>query len=197
MIRHFSAIKSDNNLDKGWNIFKTIQNNSTFEQLLNEIGITQLDSINNIKDLQNNVFDKGAYIALKYGNGELDYYSNNKTETHILYIIDDNITKISESLSDLKDRIELADLSDDKDGGIKLNIRKEQTQQNLPHYHILFKKIHEASYSITSGNRLAGSMPSKYEKVILQWAQANVGYLLNMWNLIQQGQRPNAVIEID
>ncbi len=82
-----------------------------------------------------------------------------------------------------------------KKGHIKLDIRKEKNH-NLPHFHILFKRIHEASYKIESLEKLAGDMDRKYEKPMLDWAKNNKEHLLKAWDSINKGGSPPISITI-
>lgn len=68
---------------------------------------------------------------------------------------------------------------------IKLHIYKE-TNHQLPHFHIIFKKQYSASYEITTCEQITGHMPKKYENKMLQWAENNKNELMKVWNAIQR-----------
>jgi hypothetical protein len=66
---------------------------------------------------------------------------------------------------------------------VSLRIYREQNHR-LPHFHIEFKRQFAASYMIGTGERLAGSLPAKYEKEMLAWARDNSALLLREWNAL-------------
>lgn len=76
----------------------------------------------------------------------------------------------------------------------KVRIYKEQKHAR-PHFHIEYKKIYSASYGITPLEKLAGTMPTKYEKPILEWAATHEHVLLGIWNALQEGSDPIIFIE--
>jgi hypothetical protein len=70
---------------------------------------------------------------------------------------------------------------------VSLRIHKEQNHQ-LPHFHLEFKKEYSASYAIETGQRLAGQVPSRYEKAMLTWAKQNSALLIKVWNSLNRDE---------
>jgi hypothetical protein len=77
---------------------------------------------------------------------------------------------------------------------VSLRIYKERNHR-LPHFHIEFKKQYAASYNIATGDRLAGSLPSKYEREMLDWARSNSDLLLREWNALNHGDAIQLTLE--
>jgi Domain of unknown function (DUF4160) len=46
---------------------------------------------------------------------------------------------------------------------------------------------HVASYSIDEGRRLAGTLPAKYDREVLDWIAANRTTLLQAWQALSSG----------
>lgn len=69
---------------------------------------------------------------------------------------------------------------------VSLRIRRELNHR-LPHFHIEFKTLYAASYAITTGERLAGRLPPKYENEMLAWARRNAELLLREWRALNGG----------
>jgi hypothetical protein len=57
-----------------------------------------------------------------------------------------------------------------------------------PHFHIEYKRQYFASYAIDSLERLAGYLPSKYEKPVLEWAAHNRRSLNSTWGKLKAGE---------
>ena len=74
-------------------------------------------------------------------------------------------------------------------GGIKLDIRQEKNHK-IPHFHILYKQEHNASYKINPIEKLTGDMPKKYEKRVLSWAKDNKEHLSKAWTLTNEKCSP-------
>jgi hypothetical protein len=72
-------------------------------------------------------------------------------------------------------------------GDIRLVMRPEHNHQR-PHFHIQYKREHAASYAVDTLECLAGSIPKKYEKPILEWASTNQQSLLVAWEKLQSGE---------
>lgn len=70
-----------------------------------------------------------------------------------------------------------------------LRIRMEQDiNHKIPHIHIDYGKIkHIASYSIQSGEKLAGNLDNKYDKIVKEWVTKNQKKLFQIWDEIQRG----------
>jgi hypothetical protein len=57
-----------------------------------------------------------------------------------------------------------------------------------PHFHIEYKKEYKASYVIDTLECLAGNMPKRYEKPILEWASTRREKLLEIWEGLNAGK---------
>jgi hypothetical protein len=68
-----------------------------------------------------------------------------------------------------------------------VRMRKENNHQR-PHFHIEYKNQYSASYAVDTLERLAGNVPSKYEKPILEWAAQNRKSLNLTWDKLQAGE---------
>ena len=70
---------------------------------------------------------------------------------------------------------------------LKIKMYQEKTHPR-PHVHIDYgNSNHSASYSIKEGVRLAGNLPSKYDKKVKKWINKNTGDLIKIWDEIQDG----------
>lgn len=76
---------------------------------------------------------------------------------------------------------------------IKLIILPDQNHDR-PHFHIHYKTEHAASYAIDTLELLAGDMPKKYEKPILQWASRKQKSLLSTWNDLKAGKDVRSLV---
>ena len=70
---------------------------------------------------------------------------------------------------------------------IKLIILPDQNHKR-PHFHLHYKTEHAASYAIDTLELLAGDMPKKYEKPMLQWASRRQKSLQLTWNDLKAGK---------
>lgn len=70
---------------------------------------------------------------------------------------------------------------------ITVRMWKENNHQR-PHFHIKYRNQYSASYAIDTLEQLAGEVPSKYEKTILEWAAQNQESLRLTWNKLQVGE---------
>ena len=57
-----------------------------------------------------------------------------------------------------------------------------------PHFHIHYKSEYEASYAIDMLELLAGEMPRKYEKPVLNWASRKQKSLQLTWGELKAGE---------
>ena len=63
------------------------------------------------------------------------------------------------------------------------------------HLHIDYgPQRHVASYAIDSGERLAGDLSGKYDRVVHEWIARNREKLMIAWNMTQSGEKPDAII---
>ena len=72
-------------------------------------------------------------------------------------------------------------------GPISVRMRADRNHQR-PHFHIEYKRLHQASYAIDTLEKLAGDMPAKYEKPILRWAEARRVALNTTWSQLRAGE---------
>lgn len=57
-----------------------------------------------------------------------------------------------------------------------------------PHFHIEYKRQYAASYAIDTLEKLAGNMPAKYEKPLLEWASERKRSLNATWRKLKAGE---------
>lgn len=76
---------------------------------------------------------------------------------------------------------------------ITLRMWKENNHQR-PHFHIQYGNQYSASYAVDNLERLAGSVPPKYEKPILAWALQNRESLKLTWAKLQAGENVQELI---
>lgn len=65
---------------------------------------------------------------------------------------------------------------------------RQEGNHARPHFHIQYKNQYHASYAVDNFERLAGNVPEKYEKPILNWAARNQRSLLATWEKLQAGE---------
>jgi len=68
-----------------------------------------------------------------------------------------------------------------------VRMRKEGNHAR-PHFHIQYKNQYSASYAVDNLERLAGNIPSKYEKPALKWAARKQKSLRVTWDKLQAGE---------
>jgi hypothetical protein len=69
-----------------------------------------------------------------------------------------------------------------------------ENNHSRPHFHIKYRNQLSASYAVDTLERLAGKMPSKYEKPILKWAAQNKESLKITWEKLQAGENIQILI---
>lgn len=70
---------------------------------------------------------------------------------------------------------------------IKLKMYQEPGHAR-PHFHVDYgRQNHSASFAVDTGQRIEGTLPSKYDKSIAAWAETNRPHLLAAWNDLQSG----------
>ena len=74
-----------------------------------------------------------------------------------------------------------------------LRMRQEQNHAR-PHFHIEYRNQYSASYAIDTFEKLAGSVPAKYEKPVLEWALRHKGSLLLTWNKMKAGENVQGLV---
>src|SRR3989442_732422 len=106
-------------------------------------------------------------------------------------------TLSEKDLADLQQRLALVDLcsrarTDEtleflvhRLGAIKVRMRLERNHRR-PHFHIEYKQEFSATYAVDTLKRLAGHMPSPYERPILEWAASKRLALEAKWNELQR-----------
>jgi hypothetical protein len=64
-----------------------------------------------------------------------------------------------------------------------------------PHVHVEYgKDYHAASYSIDTGERLAGNLASRYDRLVADWIASCRPKLLELWKFTQESKNTNALI---
>ena len=77
---------------------------------------------------------------------------------------------------------------------LKIKIYQE-TGHQIPHVHVDYgREHHVASYSITDGRRLAGTLDRKYDREVVSWISKYRTQLLDVWGTAQAGQNPGPLI---
>lgn len=77
---------------------------------------------------------------------------------------------------------------------LKIKIYQEPGHKT-PHLHIDYAREHHiASYAIVDGQRLAGSLDSKYDRQIVAWISEHRDRLLDVWTAAQSGNDPHKLI---
>jgi hypothetical protein len=70
---------------------------------------------------------------------------------------------------------------------VKLRIDGDLTHAR-PHLHVDYgRNRHKASYAIDNGDRLAGGLDRKYDKVVRAWIERNRKLLTSAWKAITGG----------
>lgn len=70
---------------------------------------------------------------------------------------------------------------------IKLKMYQEPGHAR-PHFHVDYgTQNHSASFAVDTGQRIEGTLPSKYDKSIAAWAETNRPHLFAAWNDLQSG----------
>ena len=63
------------------------------------------------------------------------------------------------------------------------------------HVHVEYdNNFHRASYAIDTGERLAGDLPNKYDRVVRTWICDKRPKLLEVWTLTQSGEDADGII---
>lgn len=63
------------------------------------------------------------------------------------------------------------------------------------HVHIKYKKDgHAASYAIDDGSRLAGELPTYYDRMVQKWVITNQPELQALWDSTQKGNPDGAIL---
>jgi len=112
------------------------------------------------------------------------------------------LDELGEALKELQETIAFVDLCTRQSGAggfpelllhrrghVALYLYKESGTHKRPHFHIRFKTAYDASYEIESGERLAGTMPVKYERPILDWVKKNRDVVSNRWHRLNSDER--------
>ena len=70
---------------------------------------------------------------------------------------------------------------------IKLKMYQEPNHGRA-HFHFDYgANNHSASYAVDTGERLDGTLPTKYDKSVSQWARSNRDQLFAIWNDLKSG----------
>jgi hypothetical protein len=63
---------------------------------------------------------------------------------------------------------------------------------HTPHFHAYYQE-HVGIYGIEAIERLAGSLPTRQERLVLAWAELHREELLKNWQVLQQGSPPGKI----
>ncbi len=110
------------------------------------------------------------------------------------------------AITDLQQRLAFVDLYDQSGADYlkalllrlehtKVRMRAEQNHSR-PHFHIEYKKEHSASYAVDTLEKLAGNMPRKYERPILDWAATRQQWLNDIWESLCAGEDVREMIMV-
>jgi len=81
---------------------------------------------------------------------------------------------------------------------IELRIEQDPNHRKSPHIHINYgREKHVASYRLTDGVRLAGSLDTKYDKIVKDWILQNNVALIDIFDNIQSGNETEYSLLID
>ena len=105
-----------------------------------------------------------------------------------------------EELKDLQDQFALIDLMTKQGKSnmteillkkfLPLEFRMEPDHHGAPHIHINYGKLkHTASYTVHDGERKAGDLPNKYDKIVTSWIEKNQAKLVQIWNEMKAGNQ--------
>jgi hypothetical protein len=111
------------------------------------------------------------------------------------------LEEIGKSLGTLKSNLELDEKlrSQSKESGLLtehlikkiVNVKVKMYQENhkKPHVHLdIGSDKHIVSIDIENLDILAGTIDKKYKKRVIAWIENNQEKLLELWNLVQDGQ---------
>lgn len=65
-------------------------------------------------------------------------------------------------------------------------------QHHLPHIHVQYQDDH-AQFDITTGERLAGSLPRAQTRLVQAWIELHQDELAAAWQMASQGFRPGRI----
>jgi len=72
---------------------------------------------------------------------------------------------------------------------LPLEFRMEP-DKHAPHIHISYgNEKHTASYLINNGERVAGNLKNKYDKIVKNWIEKNQDKLMKIWNKLKAGNQ--------
>jgi len=63
---------------------------------------------------------------------------------------------------------------------------------HLPHFHAYYQE-HVGIYGLDPIERMAGSLPSRQEGLVLAWAELHQDELITSWNTLQGGRPPSKI----
>jgi len=104
----------------------------------------------------------------------------------------------SDDLGELQRQLALVDLIHDGNSeSIKLLLlrlrdiairMRPDSNHRRAHFHIEYRKEYSASYAVDTLEKLAGQMPARYEKPVLEWAAEHKQSLTATWNKLKAGE---------
>jgi hypothetical protein len=77
--------------------------------------------------------------------------------------------------------------------GIVITMYPEAGERhNMPHFHARYGE-HRATFSVASGDLLAGSLPKAQFRLVQAWAELRRPQLETAWELLTTGRAPNKI----
>lgn len=65
-------------------------------------------------------------------------------------------------------------------------------RRHEPHFHAIYQE-HQAVYGLDSLERIAGSLPTSQERLVLAWAEIHANELRACWQALQAGRSPSKI----
>ena len=77
-------------------------------------------------------------------------------------------------ITEIRERLEIV-------RGIKFEVRSREQNHSIPHIHASYDK-YEISIAILDGRILAGNLPTKQQRLAVDWVKAHADELLEKWS---------------
>lgn len=77
-------------------------------------------------------------------------------------------------ITEIRERLEIV-------RGIKFEVRSREQNHSIPHIHASYDK-YEISIAIPDGRVLAGNLPTKQQRLAVDWVKAHADELLGKWS---------------
>jgi hypothetical protein len=77
--------------------------------------------------------------------------------------------------------------------GVVISIYWEEGEaHHTPHFHVRYNE-YRASYGINPIIQLAGALPLRQQRLVEAWAEIHQAELMENWQLVQQGRKPQKI----